>query len=80
MTTTHLTFPGGERAHVFVSWLHPFKEQKLVVVGAEAMAVFDDGEPWERKLLLYPHQVEWRDNMPVPVRRPRRRRSRVAAG
>ena len=37
---------------MFVSWLHPYKEQRLVVVGTEAMAVFDDGEPWERKLLL----------------------------
>ncbi|HEX2135054.1 MAG TPA: Gfo/Idh/MocA family oxidoreductase [Microvirga sp.] len=68
VTTTHLEFPGGERAHVFVSWLHPFKEQKLVVVGSEAMAVFDDGETWERKLLLYPHRVEWKDNMPVPAK------------
>src|SRR5262245_60201721 len=50
VTTTHLSFPGGERGHVFVSWLHPFKEQKLVVVGTDAMAVFDDSEPWERKL------------------------------
>ncbi|AWM87487.1 Gfo/Idh/MocA family oxidoreductase [Microvirga sp. 17 mud 1-3] len=68
VTTTHLAFPGGERAHVFVSWLHPFKEQKLVVVGSDAMAVFDDGEAWERKLLLYPHKVEWKDAMPVPVK------------
>ncbi|MBF9232273.1 Gfo/Idh/MocA family oxidoreductase [Microvirga alba] len=68
VTTTHLAFPGGERAHVFVSWLHPFKEQKLVVVGSDAMAVFDDGEAWDRKLLLYPHKVEWKDNMPVPVK------------
>jgi predicted dehydrogenase/acetyltransferase-like isoleucine patch superfamily enzyme len=68
VTTTHLAFPGGERAHVFVSWLHPFKEQKLVVVGSDAMAVFDDGEPWGRKLLLYPHRVEWKDNLPVPVK------------
>ena len=66
LTTTHLSFPGGERAHVFVSWLHPFKEQKLVVVGSEAMAVFDDGEPWERKLLLFPHQINWRDGIPTP--------------
>ena len=66
MTTTHLTFPGGEQAHIFVSWLHPYKEQRLVVVGSDGMAVFDDGEPWERKLLLYPHKVEWKDNMPVP--------------
>lgn len=68
VTTTQLGFPGGEQAHVFVSWLHPFKEQKLVVVGSEAMAVFDDGEAWERKLLLYPHRVEWRDGMPVPAK------------
>ena len=66
VTTTHLTFPGGEHAHIFVSWLHPFKEQKLVVVGDRGMAVFDDGEDWDRKLLLYPHRVEWRQSMPVP--------------
>jgi acetyltransferase-like isoleucine patch superfamily enzyme len=68
VTTTHLTFPGGERAHVFVSWLHPFKEQKLVVVGSNAMAVFDDGEGWDRKLVLYPHKVEWKDNAPIPTK------------
>lgn len=68
VTTTHLAFPGGERAHVFVSWLHPFKEQKLVVVGSDAMAVFDDGEAWDRKLLLYPHTVEWKDSIPVPTK------------
>jgi predicted dehydrogenase/acetyltransferase-like isoleucine patch superfamily enzyme len=68
VTTTHLAFPGGEHAHVFVSWLHPFKEQKLVVIGDRAMAVFDDGQPWSRKLLLYPHRIEWREALPVPQR------------
>jgi predicted dehydrogenase/acetyltransferase-like isoleucine patch superfamily enzyme len=68
VTTTHLEFAGGEQAHVFVSWLHPFKEQKLVVIGDQAMAVFDDGEPWESKLLLYPHRIEWRESLPVPQR------------
>jgi UDP-2-acetamido-3-amino-2,3-dideoxy-glucuronate N-acetyltransferase len=68
VTTTLLAFPGGEQAHVFVSWLHPFKEQKLVVTGDRAMAVFDDGQPWSRKLLLYPHRIEWREAMPVPQR------------
>jgi UDP-2-acetamido-3-amino-2,3-dideoxy-glucuronate N-acetyltransferase len=68
VSTTHLGFAGGEQAHIFVSWLHPFKEQKLTVVGTEAMAVFDDGEPWERKLQLYPHRLEWKDNVPVPTR------------
>nr|HYM33003.1 Gfo/Idh/MocA family oxidoreductase [Candidatus Cybelea sp.] len=66
VTTTHLEFPGGEQAHVYVSWLHPFKEQKLVVVGERGMAVFDDGEPWERKLQSYPHRIDWVDGKPQP--------------
>jgi len=68
VTTTHLSFPGGEQAHVFVSWLHPFKEQKLVVVGDRGMAVFDDGQPWDSKLAVYPHHVDWREGLPEPVR------------
>lgn len=66
VTMMHLGFPNGERAHVFVSWLHPFKEQKLVVVGNDAMAVFNDGENWDRKLILYPHKVAWKGNVPTP--------------
>jgi UDP-2-acetamido-3-amino-2,3-dideoxy-glucuronate N-acetyltransferase len=68
VTTTHLAFPSGLRAHIFVSWLHPFKEQKLVVVGDRKMAVFDDTLPWEDKLLLYPHRIRWQNNVPVPER------------
>jgi UDP-2-acetamido-3-amino-2,3-dideoxy-glucuronate N-acetyltransferase len=60
-----LFFPDGARAHVAVSWLHPVKEQKLTVIGSRAMAVFDDGEPWERKLTLYRHAVDWRDGLPT---------------
>jgi UDP-2-acetamido-3-amino-2,3-dideoxy-glucuronate N-acetyltransferase len=66
VTTTHLEFPSGLRAHIFVSWLHPFKDQKLVVVGDRKMAVFDDTQPWNDKLLLYPHQIQWKNHMPVP--------------
>lgn len=65
-STSTLTFPSGRRAHIFVSWLHPFKEQKLVVVGEKQMAVFDDTAPWNEKLSLYPHSVEWDENdLPV---------------
>lgn len=68
VTTTHLTFRSGMLAHVFVSWLHPFKEQKLVVVGDRKMAVFDDTRPWGGKLQLYAHRIEWQQNMPVPTK------------
>jgi UDP-2-acetamido-3-amino-2,3-dideoxy-glucuronate N-acetyltransferase len=64
-TVTLLNFASGIRAHIFVSWLHPFKEQKLVVVGDKQMAVFDDTVPWEEKLQLYPHSIEWAENIPV---------------
>ncbi len=68
VTTTHLEFASGLQAHIFVSWLHPFKEQKLVVVGDRKMAVFDDTLLWPDKLLLYAHEINWRDNLPVPVK------------
>ena len=66
VTTTHLEFPSGLKAHVFVSWLHPFKEQTLVVVGERNMAVFRDTAPWPEKLLLYPHNISWHNGFPVP--------------
>jgi UDP-2-acetamido-3-amino-2,3-dideoxy-glucuronate N-acetyltransferase len=68
VTTTHLEFASGLRAHIFVSWLHPFKVQQLVVVGDRKMAVFDDTRPWADKLLLYPHEIKWKDNLPVPAK------------
>lgn len=63
-TITELKFSNGVNSHIFVSWLHPFKEQKLVVVGSKAMAVFDDVS--EEKLFLYPHEIEWKEGK-VPV-------------
>ncbi len=68
VTTTHLDFPSGLKAHIFVSWLHPFKEQKLVVVGERKMAVFDDTKDWPDKLVLYPHRVVWERHVPVPAK------------
>jgi acetyltransferase-like isoleucine patch superfamily enzyme len=68
VTTTHMAFANGINAHVFVSWLHPFKEQKLVVVGEAGMAVFDDGVPWPDKLVIYPHRIDWRRGVPTPAK------------
>lgn len=65
VTISLLSFPSGVKAHIFVSWLHPFKEQKLVVVGDRKMAVFDDLEKKD-KLLLYPHSIDWKNQIPVP--------------
>jgi len=67
VTMTSCSFASGVTAHIFVSWLHPFKEQKLVIVGDRQMAVFDDTEP-VRKLVLYPHQVDWVERHPIAKR------------
>ena len=65
-TLTHLKFSSGVDAHIFVSWLHPFKEQKLVVIGDRQMVVFDDVAPIEKKLVLYPYSIQWSEGTPVP--------------
>ncbi|MCI0486916.1 MAG: Gfo/Idh/MocA family oxidoreductase [Blastocatellia bacterium] len=65
VTVTNLLFEEGIRAHIFVSWLHPYKEQKLVVIGERKMAVFDDTAR-EGKLKLYDKGIEWRAGLPVP--------------
>jgi len=57
----HMEFPNGLRSHLFASRLNPYRERRLTVVGTKAMAVFDDVEPWARKLALYPHEV-WKDS------------------
>ncbi len=63
-TMTTLEFRNGVKSHIFVSWLHPFKEQKLIVVGSKAMIVFDDVS--EEKLFIYPHKIEWKEGK-IPV-------------
>ncbi|KAG5179007.1 oxidoreductase domain-containing protein [Tribonema minus] len=57
----HMRFPNNLRSHLFASRLNPYRERRLTVVGARAMAVFDDVEPWERKLAVYHHAV-WQDS------------------
>ena len=72
VTLTSIEFPNNVKAHTFVSWLHPFKEQRLVVVGSEQMAVFEDSNPAE-KLVAYAHRVEWHDGrIPIAVKGERR--------
>ncbi len=55
--TIHLQFKSGLKSHISLSWLHPYKEHKLVIVGQSAMLVFDDTKPWHEKLALYPYEV-----------------------
>lgn len=64
VTVTNIEFPTGVRAHIFVSWLHPYKEQRLIVVGSKQMAVFDDVRK-DSKLMIYDQGVEIVNGEPV---------------
>ena len=65
VTVTTMTFPSGVKAHLFVSWLHPYKEQKLVVIGGRKMVMFDNVNT-KGKLFLYNHKIDWIERIPVP--------------
>jgi predicted dehydrogenase len=65
VTVTDLLFDRGVRGHIFVSWLHPYKEQRLVVLGSARMAVFDDVAR-DQKLVIYDQGIDWLDGQPVP--------------
>jgi UDP-2-acetamido-3-amino-2,3-dideoxy-glucuronate N-acetyltransferase len=63
--TIHITFKSGLKSHISVSWLHPYKEQKLVVIGKKAMLVFDDTKSWSEKLCLQRYQAEINEGSPI---------------
>ena len=65
VTVTNLLFDNGVRAHIFVSWLHPFKEQRLVIIGSRKMASFDDVA---KRLIVYDQHVDVRNGEPIPVK------------
>lgn len=60
----NLTFPSGLTAHIHASWLSPFKEHKLVVIGENGIAVFDDRKPLSEKLMISKECLTWQDDQP----------------
>jgi UDP-2-acetamido-3-amino-2,3-dideoxy-glucuronate N-acetyltransferase len=64
VTITNLTFRSGVSSHIFVSWLHPYKEQRLVIIGSKKMISFNDLT--EEKLLLYDQGIDWINGEPIP--------------
>jgi len=65
LTLSHFDFGDGLQGHIFVSWLHPYKDHRLVVVGGEGMLVFNDALSGPDKLLLYSHSVGWDGDLPI---------------
>ena len=62
-----LAFENGLKAHVQTSWLHPFKEQRLVAICQDGMLVFEDSAlDWNDKLMLYRHRIDTTGPVPLP--------------
>ncbi len=63
-TMTCLEYPNEIQGHIYVSWLHPFKEHRLVLIGSEGMLHFEDsteGKP----LLFYEKKFHIENGIPV---------------
>ena len=67
VTISILDFPSGVGAHIYVSWMNPFKEQRLVILGDKRMAVFEDSRP-DAKLRIFHNSFEWIGRSPNPVK------------
>lgn len=68
-TLTQLSYPDNVQAHIFVSWLHPFKEQRLVVIGSKGMLLFEDSSE-KKEIKFYNKQIEFEQGIPVKVENP----------
>ncbi len=51
-TITYLKYPNGIQGHIYVSWLHPFKEHRLVLIGSKGSLHFEDSAQ-NKPLLFY---------------------------
>ena len=65
-TLTQLEYKNGIKGHMFVSWLHPFKEHRLVVIGSQAMISFDDSLS-ENQLKFYSKKIDFNSGAPEKV-------------
>ena len=68
-TMTQFIYPNNIHAHIFVSWLHPFKEQRLVLVGSKGMISFDDSTK-EKEILFYDKRIDFQKGIPTKIENP----------
>ena len=68
-TLTQIEYENGIKGHIFVSWLHPFKEHRLVVIGSEAMISFEDSLN-DKPLKLYSKKIDLNSGEPEEINGP----------
>ena len=63
-TMTTLTYPDNIVGHIFVSWLHPFKEHRMVMIGSQGMISFEDSSE-KKDILFYEKGIDWVQGEPI---------------
>lgn len=65
-TIAHLSYPDNVHGHIFTSWLHPFKEHRLVVIGSKGMISFEDSSK-DKNIIFYNKHIDFHEGLPVKV-------------
>ena len=63
-TITYFEYPNNIKTHIFVSWLHPFKEHRIILIGSKGMISFEDSSE-NKEILFYEKGIDWRDGIPI---------------
>tara|TARA_Y100001980_G_C14554400_1_gene341052 strand:+ start:3693 stop:4667 length:975 start_codon:yes stop_codon:yes gene_type:complete len=63
-TITTIKYENGIMGHIYVSWIHPFKEHRFVLIGSKGMLYFEDSKK-EKPLLFFSKNINF--DGPVPV-------------
>jgi len=64
ITITSFEYGKRKMGHIFVSWLHPFKEHRFVLIGSKGMLHFEDARE-NKKLIFYKKSVDLNGEFPV---------------
>ncbi|MDC3166236.1 Gfo/Idh/MocA family oxidoreductase [Candidatus Marinimicrobia bacterium] len=65
-TLTQLEYKSGVKGHIFVSWLHPFKEHRLIVIGSKAMISYEDSLD-DKPLKFYSKKIDFDSGFPKKI-------------
>ena len=61
---TVLEYPNNVKGHIYVSWLHPFKEHRFVIVGSKGMFTYEDSSN-DKELLFYEKGIDFINGEPI---------------
>lgn len=57
VASIYLDFEDNLSAEINLSWIHPEKQHKLIVIGNRGMLIFNDTKEWKEKLSFFEYEV-----------------------